>query len=184
MRGVSFSTLASDSRSDQAGWIFGHAGGLGPSSVGVVEDLILRCVCCLRPETEGLSKNIRVRSVINRCLEHARRGYFGKGDEGEYFLSAADWMSDNLERCVGIDFPVPDPGLRGELMPILRVQLEDTEKVRKFLASGSPMREILNEASSILSVRRYYELVKKVLGGTVARFSRKGEVRSDNSAEN
>ena len=87
------------------------------SAAGVTIDLIVRGVCCLRPAVKGRSENIRVVSIVDRYLEHARVFHFQNAGAPEYLLASADWMPRNLDRRVEIAFPVlaprpagPDPG--------------------------------------------------------------------------
>ncbi len=81
------------------------------SRAGVQIDLIVRGACALRPGVEGVSDNIRVRSVVGRFLEHSRVYWFGNDGEPELFCSSADWMERNLLRRIEICFPILDPAL-------------------------------------------------------------------------
>ena len=85
------------------------------SQAGVKIDLIIRGMCCLRPNIEGVSDNIRVFSIIGRFLEHTRAYYFASGDYKVYCASA-DLMERNLNRRVETCFPVDQPNLEDRII--------------------------------------------------------------------
>src|SRR3954464_12879416 len=82
------------------------------SSAGVKIDLVVRGVCALKPGIEGLSQNIRVRSIVGRFLEHSRVFYFQNDGAEDVYLASADWMSRNFFRRIELCFPVLDPALK------------------------------------------------------------------------
>ena len=82
------------------------------SQAGVSIDLFVRGLCTLRPGVEGLSENIRVRSIIGQFLEHSRVLYFYADGQERVYLSSADWMERNFFRRVEVAFPVLDAKLK------------------------------------------------------------------------
>lgn len=85
------------------------------SQAGVQIDLIIRGICCLRVGVEGVSENIRVRSLVGRLLEHTRIYYFGADGAERTFIASADWMYRNLHRRVEVACPIDDPDLKGRI---------------------------------------------------------------------
>lgn len=82
---------------------------------GAKIDLIIRGACVLPPGVEGLTDNIKVRSVVGRMLEHTRVIYFrwGPSEHDEVlYLSSADWMNRNMTRRIELAWPVRDAALR------------------------------------------------------------------------
>jgi polyphosphate kinase len=129
------------------------------SQVGVRVDLIVRGICCLRPGIPGLSDRIRVISIVDRYLEHARVFYFHNGGHSEYWLASADWMPRNLDHRVEIAFPVLDPRLQSEIREVLEVQLTDTAKAREIQIDGSSTRVRVGAGPPVRSQERLYGLV-------------------------
>jgi len=86
------------------------------SCAGVQIDLVVRGACSLRPRVEGLSENIRVRSLLGRFLEHERVFCFGAEGEEELFLASADWMPRNLDRRVELLFPILSDAVRKQIL--------------------------------------------------------------------
>jgi polyphosphate kinase len=111
------------------------------SQAGVSIDLIVRGICCLRPGVPGTSDNIRVTSIVDRFLEHARIFSFENGGKREVYLSSADWMPRNFQRRVEVMFPVEDEALRDRVSDeILGIALADNVKARRLNPDGTYTR--------------------------------------------
>ncbi|HVR00659.1 MAG TPA: polyphosphate kinase 1 [Polyangia bacterium] len=133
------------------------------SQAGVQVDLIVRGICCLRPGVPGTSDNIRVTSIVDRFLEHARIFYFDNGGKREVYLSSADWMPRNFQRRVEVMFPVDDEDLRDRVVEeILAITLDDNVKARRLLADGTYVRvRPEGDALPVRSQYRFMELARE-----------------------
>jgi polyphosphate kinase len=111
------------------------------SQAGVPIDLVCRGICCLRPGLPGISETIRVRSIVDRFLEHSRIFVFSPDDEAQVFLASSDWMPRNFYRRVEVMFPIETPELKERILKeIVPAYLRDNVKARMLKADGSHYR--------------------------------------------
>lgn len=107
------------------------------SRAGVKIDLLVRGICCLRPGMPGVSENIRVRSTVDRLLEHARIFVFEAGGKTEVYCASADWMQRNFQRRIEVMFPIEDPVIKARVVDdVLATELADDTKARELGADG------------------------------------------------
>jgi polyphosphate kinase len=85
------------------------------SQAGAQVDIVARTVCALRPGVDGLSENIRVRSVLGRWLEHSRAFILDAGDVSTYLIGSADLMPRNLDGRFEVLVPVEGEAARKQL---------------------------------------------------------------------
>ena len=133
------------------------------SQAGVMIDLVVRGMCSLRPQLEGISDNIQVVSVIGRFLEHSRLFWFGNGGEPELFFGSADWMSRNLDRRVEAVAPIEDPKLRHQLEQVIDLYLNDTSAWHMDNQGKFSQRQLEGEQHLVQR-----EMMRRWRGGLVA----------------
>jgi polyphosphate kinase len=123
---------------------------------GVPIQLIVRGLCCLRPQVPGLSENIRVVSVVGRFLEHSRIYHFVNGGDDEYFIGSSDWMRRNLDRRVETVIPILDPEIRRELGAILDVYDVDNASAWDGRPDGTYLRRVPEDGKPVRAVQELF----------------------------
>ena len=129
------------------------------SQAGVQIDLIVRGMCSLRPGLPGISDHIRVLSIVDRYLEHARIFYFHNNGEPLYLWASADWMPRNFDRRVEIAFPILEPALQKSIKQIIDTQLDENVKGWWLQTDGHYLRGASEGSAPLRSQERIYDLV-------------------------
>jgi polyphosphate kinase len=97
---------------------------------GVEVKLVVRGVCLLQPVSENQKKNISMRSILGRYLEHSRVFVFGIGKRERMLIGSADMMVRNLDFRIEVLAPILDTELRAELREWLNLQFDQNAKAR------------------------------------------------------
>jgi polyphosphate kinase len=134
------------------------------SIAGVQIELVVRGICSLRPGVEGVSENIRVRSIIGRFLEHSRVYWFANDGEPRLYLSSADLMERNLDRRVEVAFPIESRKMQQRIHHALELCLADNagtywlqadgQYQRCVPAAGEPVHDVQAELMALLCSAR------------------------------
>ena len=107
------------------------------SRAGASIDVVARTTCALRPGVEGLSENIRVRSVVGRFLEHSRIYSFEAGERSTMYVGSADLMQRNLDHRIEVLAPVENARVRQEANAILDSGLADNSNAWQLGPDGT-----------------------------------------------
>jgi len=117
---------------------------------GVKIDLIVRGVCCLNPQAEGVNGKITVMSIVDRFLEHSRILYFENACQPEVWVGSADWTPTHLQRRIEVLFPIEDGNVRERIRSqILETMLCDNAKARFLQANGTYTRRRLPRGAAL-----------------------------------
>jgi polyphosphate kinase len=124
------------------------------SREGVEVRLIVRSTCCLPPQSD--KHNIKIISIVDRFLEHARMIIFHNDGDEKVFIMSADFMLRNFDFRVEAGINISDENIKQTLKDVFDIQWNDNVKARdlhnNYVKTGSD-----KPCRSQLELYKYYK---------------------------
>lgn len=133
------------------------------SQAGVKISLIVRGMCCLRPERKGLSENIQVFSIVGEYLEHARIYYFHNNDNPKVYIGSADAMVRSFDRRIESLFMLEQDILKKQAMNILRYNLKDNVNSYIMREDGSYTKKDSQGSPPFNCHKEFYNITREII---------------------
>lgn len=102
---------------------------------GVKVYIISRGICSIVPK-----KNIYIKSIVGRFLEHSRIYYFRNNNKFEYYISSADMLTRNLDKRVEVLILIDDKESMRKLKNIINIFKKDTTNSFTMLNNGKYLK--------------------------------------------
>ncbi|MEO9474679.1 MAG: polyphosphate kinase 1 [Cyclobacteriaceae bacterium] len=131
------------------------------SKAGVPIRLIVRGICSIRPERQGLSENIKVRSIVGDYLEHSRIYYFHNNATPLVYSGSADMMVRSFERRLESLFLIKDDLLKQQAINILAFNLKDNVNSYTMNEDGSFTPNQPAESTEVFNIHKEFYKVKR-----------------------
>ena len=87
---------------------------------GVSVYVLARGICSLVPR-----KNLYIKSIVGRFLEHSRIYYFRNDGKEDYYISSADLLTRNLDKRIEVLYKVTDNKCVHKLSKIIKTYKKD-----------------------------------------------------------
>ena len=129
---------------------------------GVKIKAMIRGVNLLIPTTLKQKKNIEIRSILGRFLEHSRIYVFGEGESSIWLTGSADLMTRNIDYRVEVLVPIYGDNIKKELKEFIETQWSDNVICRSL--NEEHMNEYRNKndiSSQINAQEEWYSKLKE-----------------------
>ena len=137
------------------------------SNVGVKICLIVRGICCLRPDRKNLSENIQVISIVGDYLEHSRLYYFHNNNDPLIFSGSADVMIRSYKRRIESLFKINDEFIKKQAITILNYNLRDNMNSYVLQEDGSYKKKEFKKNNKFNIFEEFYSLNSKKINDSI-----------------